>query len=71
MSDFSPPGPRVPGWTLVATQSGPRGWHRIATVVGDYGSVRTACGLTGRPISESERAIICCSACQATTAKPS
>ena len=58
------PVPRTPGWRLVATRSGPQGFHLVKTV-GVEGSVRTLCGMTGRPINESERAIVPCAACQA------
>ena len=63
-SDYRVPTPRAPGWTLVATREGTQGWHLIAAAVGGYGSLRTVCGLTGRKIDESQREIICCSACQ-------
>ena len=63
MSDFQAPTPRAPGWTLVTSRDGPLGWHRVASV-NQLGSLKTACGLTGRKIEESQRAIICCSACQ-------
>ena len=55
-------GPRRPGWTLVATTSGPRGWHLIKTI-GEFSTVVTLCKVTGRSISESEREIIFCPAC--------
>lgn len=58
------PVPRAPGWVLVATRGGPTGFHRVKTV-GNEGSVRTLCGLTGRVISENERAMVPCPACQA------
>jgi hypothetical protein len=56
--------PRPPGWRLVANKNGPNGFHLIKTV-GVLGAVVTRCGLTGRVISESERGIILCPACEA------
>ncbi len=56
--------PRTPGWVLVANRGGPQGFHRVKTV-GVEGSVRTMCGITGRPITDSERMIVPCAACQA------
>lgn len=58
--------PRTPGWTLVADTSGPKGFHRVKSV-GTFNSVRTLCGLTGRAISETERMIVPCVACEAVT----
>ena len=58
------PTPRDPGWVLVANRGGPQGFHRVKTV-GTEGSVRTLCGVTGRVISEHERSIVPCAACQA------
>jgi hypothetical protein len=62
-----PPGslvPRPPGWFLLANRAGPNGFH-LAKAMGPLGVVRTVCGLTGRKITESERAIILCPACEA------
>jgi hypothetical protein len=62
-----PPGtvvvPRPPGWILLANKNGPNGFHLVKSV-GVLGSVRTVCGLSGRKITESERAIILCPSCE-------
>lgn len=58
------PVPRPPGWVLVATRSGPVGFHRVKTV-GVEGSVVTLCGITGRVINDHERMIVLCAACEA------
>lgn len=62
----NPAVPRTPGWTLVADTGGPKGFHRVKSV-GTFNSVRTLCGLTGRAISETERMIVPCAACEAVT----
>lgn len=58
--------PRPPGWRLVANSGGPKGFHRVKTV-GTEGSVRTLCGIVGHPITDSERMIVLCPACEAVT----
>jgi hypothetical protein len=59
--------PKSPGWRLIATTSGPKGFHLVKSV-GTYNSVRTPCGLTGRVVADSERMIAHCAACEAAVA---
>ena len=54
---------RPPGWVLVATGSGTHGWH-VVDRLGTEGSIRTACGLTGRAIRDDQTHIVRCEECR-------
>lgn len=55
---------RKPGWHLISTKRGPTGlWHTVKAAEGRYGEVRTACGIVGRKVTESQRQILLCRDC--------
>ena len=56
------PVPRPPGWKLIANHVGSQGWHLVGRTNPER-SVVTACGITGRVITENNRQIVCCQAC--------
>jgi len=58
------PVPRRPGWVLIATTSGTRGYHRVKTR-GTLGTLVTVCGVTGHKVEEYQRSIIECPDCNA------
>ena len=55
--------PRPPGWVLVSSKNGPKGFHRVRTVA-ELGTIVTVCGLKGRRITEDAREIILCPECE-------
>lgn len=54
---------RRPGWNLIATRTGPKGYHRVRAV-GSAGSLICVCGLIGHRIEEHQRLVIECPSCQ-------
>jgi len=58
------PVPRRPGWNLIATRTGPKGYHRVRAVAGP-GTLICVCGLVGRKIEDSQRLVIECPDCSA------
>ena len=56
------PVPRADGWILLGTTSGPRGYHRVASM-SQNGSLLTVCGLVGRRVIEDATMIQPCPSC--------